>query len=166
MNVLHWWKIAPLENNLLYYMWPDLRKPNIIAQHRFFSIKHWNTLGKYCVFWKKSVHFFTRSRLVLDEGRGQRLKPGYHCICPSKKSSKIFVWLQCTQGIVSYKLFLLLSCITTNKVEIHEETSIANDRFNVTWTNGHPVIHSSVHGEHDGAKFESLPHSIYKLHPF
>ena len=30
------------------------------------------------------------------------------------------------------KLFLLLSCITTNKVEIHEETSIANDCFNVT----------------------------------
>jgi len=30
------------------------------------------------------------------------------------------------------KLFLLLSCITTNKVEIHEETSIVNDRFNVT----------------------------------
>ena len=30
------------------------------------------------------------------------------------------------------KLFLLLSWITTNKVEIHEETSIANDRFNVT----------------------------------
>ena len=29
------------------------------------------------------------------------------------------------------KLFLLLSCITTNKVEIHEETSIANNRFNV-----------------------------------
>ena len=30
------------------------------------------------------------------------------------------------------KLFLLLSCITRNKVEIHEETSITNDRFNVT----------------------------------
>ena len=30
------------------------------------------------------------------------------------------------------KLFLLLSCITTNKVEIHEETSISNDCFNVT----------------------------------
>jgi len=29
------------------------------------------------------------------------------------------------------KLFLLLPCITTNKVEIHEETSIANDRFDV-----------------------------------
>ena len=35
------------------------------------------------------------------------------------------------------KLFPLLPCITTNKVEIHEETSIANDRFNVMWTNGH-----------------------------
>ena len=34
-------------------------------------------------------------------------------------------------GLLS-KLFLLLPCITTNKVEIHEETSIANDRFNVT----------------------------------
>ena len=30
------------------------------------------------------------------------------------------------------KLFLLLPCITTNKVEIHEETLIANDRFDVT----------------------------------
>ena len=30
------------------------------------------------------------------------------------------------------KLFLLLSCITTNKVEIHKETSIVNDRFNIT----------------------------------
>ena len=30
------------------------------------------------------------------------------------------------------KLFLLLSCITTSKVKIHEETSIANNRFDVT----------------------------------
>ena len=30
------------------------------------------------------------------------------------------------------RLFLLLPCITTNKVEIHEETWIANNRFNVT----------------------------------
>ena len=35
------------------------------------------------------------------------------------------------------KLFLLLSCITTNNVEIHEEPSIANDRFNIMWTNDH-----------------------------
>ena len=34
-------------------------------------------------------------------------------------------------GLIS-NLFLLLPCITTNKVEIHEETSIANDRFDVT----------------------------------
>ena len=37
------------------------------------------------------------------------------------------------------KLFLLLSCITTNKVEIYKETSIANDRLHVTWTNGHNI---------------------------
>ena len=30
------------------------------------------------------------------------------------------------------KLFLLLPCITTNKVKIHEETSIVNDLFDVT----------------------------------
>jgi len=30
------------------------------------------------------------------------------------------------------KLFLLLYCVTTNKVEIHEETSITSNRFNVT----------------------------------
>jgi len=30
----------------------------------------------------------------------------------------------------------------------------------------YPVIHFTVHGEHDGAKFESLPHSIHKLRPF
>ena len=30
------------------------------------------------------------------------------------------------------KFFLLLPYITTNKVEIHEETSIVNDRFDVT----------------------------------
>ena len=29
------------------------------------------------------------------------------------------------------KLFLLPPCITTNKVKIHEEASIANDRFDV-----------------------------------
>ena len=35
------------------------------------------------------------------------------------------------------KLFLLLPFITANKVEIHEKTLIANNRFEVTWINGH-----------------------------
>ena len=30
----------------------------------------------------------------------------------------------------------------------------------------YPVIHSSVHGKHNSAKFESLPHSTCKLHLF
>jgi len=36
-------------------------------------------------------------------------------------------------------LFLILPCITTNKVEIYEETLIANNRSNVMWTNGHKL---------------------------
>ena len=36
-------------------------------------------------------------------------------------------------------LFLLLPFITTNKVEIHEETSIANNRLDVTWINSHTL---------------------------
>ena len=35
------------------------------------------------------------------------------------------------------KLFLLLPCITTNKVKIHEETSVVNNCFDFTWTNAH-----------------------------
>jgi len=35
------------------------------------------------------------------------------------------------RNVLLGKLFLLLSCITANKVEIHEETLIANGRFNV-----------------------------------
>ena len=43
------------------------------------------------------------------------------------------------------KLFLLLP-FTANKVEIHEETSIVNNRFNVTWINNDhnlaiPLVH-------------------------
>jgi len=37
------------------------------------------------------------------------------------------------------KLFLLLSFITANKVEIHEETLIVNNRFDVTWISGHSL---------------------------
>jgi len=35
------------------------------------------------------------------------------------------------------KLFLLLLFVTTSKVEIHEELSVANNRFDVTLINGH-----------------------------
>ena len=39
------------------------------------------------------------------------------------------------RNVLLGKLFRLLPCITTNKVEIHEETSIANDHFDVTCHN-------------------------------
>ena len=44
------------------------------------------------------------------------------------------------KGFLS-KLFLLLPCIATNKVEIHEETliSIVDNHFDVTWINSHAI---------------------------
>jgi len=140
------------------YVWPDLWKPNIIAQYRIFSIKHW---VNNCIFWKKFVDFFIR--LVLGEGRGQQLKPGYHLICPSKRSLKIFVWLQCTKGVVNY------GCLFTWRwnnyswsMFLHGFWRQCRGAEGITY----PVIHSSVHSKHDGANFESVHHSIRKLHPF
>ena len=37
------------------------------------------------------------------------------------------------------KLFLLLPFVTTNNVKIHEETSIMNYRFDITWINSHDL---------------------------
>ena len=145
-------------------MWPDLRKPNIIAQYRFFSIKYWNTLGKFCAFWKKSVNFFTC--FVLGERKGEQLKPGYHRIHPSKRSSKIFVWLQCTKGIVSYgRLFTYRQSGCLRSMFLHGFWLCL---WWCKWVEGitYPVINSSVHGKHDGANFVSVLYSIRKLHPF
>jgi len=44
----------------------------------------------------------------------------HHCVCYELRN-----------GLLG-KLFLLLLCITTSKVEIHEETSIASNRFDIT----------------------------------
>ena len=49
----------------------------------------------------------------------------YHHVCHELRN-----------GLLS-KLFPLLSFFTTNKVEIHKETSIANNRFDVTLKNGY-----------------------------
>ena len=43
------------------------------------------------------------------------------------------------------KLFHPLPCITTNKLEIHEETSITNNCFNFMWINGHITYNFGVH---------------------
>ena len=150
----------------LHYMWPDLRKPNIIAQYRFFSIKHWNTLANSynCVFWKKicSLLYPPCSRWT----KRPTVKTGYHRIRPSKKSSKIFVWLQCTKGIVSYgRLFTWRRSGCLWSMFLH------GFRLCLWWCRvveriTYPVIHSSVHGKHDGAGFKSVNHCILKLHQF
>ena len=50
------------------------------------------------------------------------------------------VCLEPKNGLLD-KVFLLLTFITTNKIEIHEETWIANDRFNITWTTANSLAH-------------------------
>ena len=145
------------------HLWLDLWKPSMTVHNRFFSIKHWMHWVNNSVF-LKIRNFFTY--LVLGEGRGQWLKPGYHLICPSKRSSKIFVWLQYTQGIVSYgRLFTWRWNGRSRSMFLH------GFRLCLWWCRTvegitYPVIHSSVHGKHDGANFESVHHSICKLHLF
>ena len=49
----------------------------------------------------------------------------YHCVCHELRN-----------GLLG-KLFFLLLCITINKVEIHEETLIANNCFDIIWIFSH-----------------------------
>jgi len=80
-------------------MWSAKTKHD--SEIQIFQYKAFKHIGWIITcFEKKSVNFFTH--LVLGEWRGQQLKPGYHLICPKKRSLKIFVWLQCTQGIETY----------------------------------------------------------------
>ena len=50
-------KLQYLSNNYqISYMWPDLRKPNIIAQYRFFQYKALKYIGYMIAYFeKKSV---------------------------------------------------------------------------------------------------------------
>jgi len=96
----------------------------------------------------------------------QRLKPGYHLICPSKRSSKIFVWSQYTKGIVSY------GCLFTWHQSGWSRSIFLHGFWHCLWwykgVKGiiNQAIYSSVYGKHSGANFESVLHSIRKLHPF
>ena len=130
---------------------------------QIFSIKHWNTLGKIAFFERICQLFYPPCSWWR---KGPMVKPGYHRICPSKRRSKIFVWLQCTQGIVSYG-HLFTWCRSS-----HSRSMFLHGFWLCLWwcraVEGinYPVIHSAVHGEHDGEKFKSLPYSIHKLHLF
>ena len=147
-----------------FQMWQHVRKPNIIAQYRFFSIKHWKMLCKFCVFWKKYVSFSTST--VLGEAKSPWLKWRHYFICPSKRSLNIFIWLQYTKGIISYGyLFMWRWDINLWLIFLH------GFLLCLWWYKGvegiiYQVIRSLVHGKHDGANFESVYHSIRKLHPF
>jgi len=47
-------------------MWPDQWKLNVIAQYRFFSVKHWNTICKLHILKKNLLNYLSALFLVKD----------------------------------------------------------------------------------------------------
>jgi len=136
-------------------MWPDLRKPDIIAHFSNSILLHFYNLHtqmyKLAKFQLRILKAFEVTALQSNSNRKIDLYSKHRenklQALPKTdvtyKWSKVGTWIlyhrichELRNGLLD-KLFLLLSCITTNKVEIHEETSIANDRFDITCTNGH-----------------------------
>ena len=139
----------------VHNMWPDLRKPNIIAHFSNSILLHfYNLHTQMYVLAKFQLYIIKAFEVTALQSNSNRKIDLYSKHRESKlqalpKTDVTCKWSEVMTQILHHyvrhklrngllgKLFLLLSCITTSKVEIHEETSIANDRFNVTWTNGH-----------------------------
>ena len=138
------------EGNSILQLWPDLRKPNIIVQYRFFSIKHWNTLGKLlrilkkirsllyppCSWWRKrpTVKNWVSSYLPKQEKLENLCLVAVH-----PRNCKLWPFVHVTLKRpfaidVSSWILTLWWCRTVEGIT-------------------YPVIYSLVHGEHGGAKF-------------
>ena len=65
----------------------------------------------------------------------------YECSSAQTRNLHHRVCHELRNGLLG-KLFFLLSYIMAKKVEIHEETSIASNCFDVTWANG-PITYNS-----------------------
>ena len=140
-------------------MWPDLRKPNIIAHFSNSILLHFYNLhtqmyvlAKFQLYVLKAFEVTalqSNSNRKIDLYSKHSHRENKLQALPKTDVQVTYKWSEVGTRILHHhvchelrngslgKLFLLLSCITTNKVEIREEKSIANDRFNVTWTNGH-----------------------------
>ena len=136
-------------------MWLDLGKPDIIAHFSNAILLHfYNLHTQMYVLAKFQLRILKAFEVIALKSNSNRKIDLYSKLRENKlqalpKTDVTYKWSEVGTRILYHhvchelrnglldKLFLLLPCITTNKVEIHEETSIANDRFNVTWTNGH-----------------------------
>ena len=76
---------------------------------------------------------------VLPKFQLRILKDFEVTVLQSSNNRKIVLYSKYRENkLQALKLFLLLPFITAKKVEIHEETSITNNRFDVTWI----IIHN------------------------
>ena len=155
---------AIMDFSSLSRLWPDLQKPNIIAQYRIFSVKLWIHWVNICVFWKKSVDLFTC--LVLGEGRSQQLKPWLSSYLLKQEELENLCLIVVHQR--SCKVWLFVYVPSKRLLAINVSSWISTFLWQCRGAEGitYPIIHFSVHGEHDGANFESMHHSIRMLHPF
>ena len=129
-------------------MWPDLQKPDII-------VHFWNSILLHFYNLNNQMYVLAKFQLRILKAHEVTALQSNRKIDLYSKHRKInyrrflYNWSEVGTQILHHhvrhelrngllgKLFLLLPCINANKVEIYEETSIANDRFDVTWTNGH-----------------------------
>ena len=136
-------------------MWPDLRKPDIIAHFSNSILLHFYNLDTQMYVLAKFQLFILKAFVVTALQSNSKRKIDLYSkhrenkLQALPKTDVTCKWSEVGTRILYHhvrhelrngslgKLFLLLSCITTNKVEINEEILIANDRFNVTWTNRH-----------------------------
>ena len=137
------------------HLWPDLQKPDIIAHFSNSILLHfYNLHTQMYVLGKFQLHILKAFEVTALQSSSNKKIDLYSEHRENKlqalpKTDVTYEWSEVGTRILHHyvrhelrnglldKLFLLLPCITTKKVEIHEETSIANDHFNVTWTNGH-----------------------------
>ena len=73
----------------------------------------------YSKYWENKLQVLTKTDVTYEwsDSQTQNL---HHCVSHELRN-----------GLLG-KLFFVLLCITTDKAEIHKETSITSNRFNVT----------------------------------
>ena len=124
-------------------MWPGLQKPDIIAHFSNSILLHfYNLHTQMYVLAKFQLYILKGFEVTALQSNSNRKidlysTPAENTLKALHKTDVTYKWSEVRTRILHHhvrhelrngllvKLFLLLSCITTNKVEIHEETSIA-----------------------------------------
>ena len=137
------------------YLWPDLQKPDIITHFSNSILLHfYNLHTQMYVLAKFQLRILKPFEVTVLQSSSNRKIDFYskhrkNTLQAFFKTDVTYKWSEVGTRILHHhvrhelrngllgKLFLLQPCITTIKVKIYEETLVANNCFDVTWTNGH-----------------------------